>query len=120
MLQEAHHLRAEGVDVVGALIETHGRRRTADMIGELEIVPPRTIVYKGVALHEMDTEAVIARHPKVALVDELAHTNVPGSQHEKRYQDVLDLLDHGIDVYSTVNIQHMESLNDIVARMTGV
>lgn len=120
MLDAAHQLKADGADVVVGLVETHGRPRTAEQIGDLEIVPPRDVPYKGVTVREMDVPAVIARHPRVVLVDELAHTNVPGSTHEKRYQDVFELLDHGIDVYSTMNIQHVESLNDIVAQMTGV
>jgi len=120
MLQEAHRLKASGVDVVGGFIETHGRPRTAEVIGDLEVIPPLAIPYKGVTLREMDTDAVIARRPKVALVDELAHTNAPGSRHQKRYQDVQTLLDNGTDVYSTMNVQHLESLNDIVAQMTGV
>lgn len=120
MLQEGHRLRSHGADVVIGFVETHGRAHTAEQIGDLEVVPVREVVYRGVILHEMDTEAVIARHPEIALVDELAHTNAPGSAHEKRYQDVDDLLASGIDVISTMNIQHMESLNDVVAQMTGV
>lgn len=120
MLQEAHRLKAHGADIVVGFVETHGRPRTAEQIGDLEVVPPREVPYKGVVLREMDTDAVIARHPQIALVDELAHTNAPGSRHEKRYQDIFELLDHGIDVHSTMNIQHMESLNDIVEQMTGV
>jgi two-component system sensor histidine kinase KdpD len=120
MLQEAHRLKEHGADIVVGFVETHGRPRTANQIADLEVVPPREVPYKGVVLREMDTDAVIARRPQVALVDELAHTNAPGSRHEKRYQDVFELLDHGIDVHSTMNIQHMESLNDIVEQMTGV
>jgi two-component system sensor histidine kinase KdpD len=120
MLQEAHRMKAHGTDVVVGFVETHGRPHTAEQIGDLEVVPSREIPYKGVTLREMDTDAVIARHPQVALVDELAHTNAPGSKHEKRYQDVFELLEHGIDVDSTMNIQHNETLNDIVAQMTGV
>ena len=120
MLQDAHRLKAHGTDVAVGFIETHGRPRTAEQIGDLEVIAPREIPYKGVVLREMDTDAVIARHPQVVLVDELAHTNAPGSRHEKRYQDVFDLLAAGIDVNSTMNIQHMESLNDIVEQMTGV
>lgn len=120
MLQEAHRRKGRGTDVVIGLIETHGRPRTAEQIGDLEIIPPLEIPYKGVIVREMDTDAVIARHPQVALADELAHTNVPGSRHEKRYEDVRDLLDAGITVISTLNIQHIESLNDIVRGVTGV
>lgn len=120
MLQEAQRLKALGVDVVVGFVETHKRPHTAEQIDRLEVIPPREIAYMGVTLQEMDTDAVIARHPRVALVDELAHTNAPGSVHEKRYQDVFDLLDGGIDVISTMNIQHVESLNDQVEEMTGV
>lgn len=120
MLEEGHQLKSHGADVVIGFVETHGRSHTAEQIGDLEAVPVREISYKGVVLREMDTEAVIARHPKVALVDELAHTNAPGSEYEKRYQDVDELLNAGIDVISTMNIQHLESLNDLVEEMTGV
>jgi len=119
-LQEANRRRRRGADVVVGFVETHGRPHTAEQVGELEVIPPKEIRYKGVVLKEMDTEAVIARHPEVALVDELAHTNAPGSTHEKRYQDVQDLLDAGITVISTVNVQHLESLNDYIRQMTGV
>jgi two-component system sensor histidine kinase KdpD len=120
MLQEGHRLKSHGEDVVVGFIETHGRPHTAEQIGDLEVVPPLEIPYKGVTLREMDTDAVIARNPKIALVDELAHTNAPGSKHEKRYQDVFELMSHGIDVITTLNIQHAESLNDIVEGLTGV
>jgi len=120
MLEEAHQLKQDGVDVVIGLLETHRRKETADKAEGLEMVPRQQINHNGVVLTEMDTEAVLARQPQLALVDELAHTNVPGSQREKRYQDVEVLLTAGIDVYSTVNIQHLESLNDLVARITGV
>ncbi len=120
MLKEAHRRKERGADVVIGFVETHGRPRTAEQIGDLEIVPPREISYKGVTLREMDTAAVIARHPAVALVDEMAHTNAPGSKHQKRYEDIEDLLDAGITVISTLNIQHIESLNDIVGQLTGV
>lgn len=120
MLEEAHQLKRDGTDVVIALLETHGRRETAEKAIGLEMVPRQRINHNGVILTEMDTEAVIARQPQLALVDELAHTNVPGSSHEKRYEDVELILAVGIDVYSTVNIQHLESLNDLVARITGV
>lgn len=120
MLEETHQLKRDGVDVVIGLLETHGRKQTAEKAEGLEMVPRQQVIHNGVALTEMDTEAVLARQPQLALVDELAHTNVPGSQREKRYQDVEALLAAGIDVYSTVNIQHLESLNDLVARITGV
>ncbi|TAG93300.1 MAG: sensor histidine kinase KdpD [Oscillatoriales cyanobacterium] len=120
MLEEGHRLKLEGIDVVVGLLETHGRKETAAKGEGLEIVP-RKQMQRGVkTLTEMDTEAVIARHPQLALVDELAHTNVPGSLLEKRYQDVEEILNAGIDVFSTLNIQHIESLNDLVARITGV
>jgi two-component system sensor histidine kinase KdpD len=120
MLEDAHQLKREGVDIVAAFIEPHGREETKAMIGDLERVPMRRIEYKDVVIEEMDLEGVIARHPAVAIVDELAHTNVPGSKNRKRYEDVLDLLDAGISVITAVNIQHLESLNDAVARTTGV
>jgi two-component system sensor histidine kinase KdpD len=120
MLEEAHLLRKQGVDVVVAFVETHNRAETEAMIGDLEIVPQRRIEYRGVTLKEMDLEAVTARKPAIAIVDELAHTNVPGSKNRKRYEDVLDLLAAGISVITAVNVQHIESLNDVVARTTSV
>ncbi|GER85314.1 hypothetical protein KTAU_39490 [Thermogemmatispora aurantia] len=120
MLNEGHRRKSRGTDVVIGYVETHGRPRTAEQIGDLEIIPRKRIAYRGLTLEEMDLEAVLARRPQVVLVDELAHTNVPGSRHEKRYQDVLELLEAGIDVVTTLNIQHLESLNDIVANITGV
>ena len=120
MLDEGHQLKRNGVDVVVGLLETHKRKETVEKAEGLELVPRQQINHNGVVLTEMDTEAVLARQPQLALVDELAHTNVPGSDREKRYQDVEILLNAGIDVYSTVNIQHLESLNDLVARITGV
>jgi two-component system sensor histidine kinase KdpD len=120
MLEDVHQLRRQGVDIVVAIIETHGRDETAALIGDLEQVPLRRIEYRGVVLEEMDVEAVKARHPAFVVVDELAHTNVPGSKNRKRYQDVLELLNAGISVITAVNIQHLESLNDAVARTTGV
>src|SRR6266851_291807 len=120
MLEDAHQLKREGVEIVAAFIEPHGREETKAMIGDLERVPMRRIEYKDVVIEEMDLEGVIARHPAVAIVDELAHTNVPGSKNRKRYEDVLDLLDAGISVITAVNIQHLESLNDVVTRTTGV
>lgn len=120
MLEEGHRLRQEGIDVVIGLLETHNRQETARRAAGLEMVPRQQINCSGVVLSEMDTEAILARQPQLVLIDELAHTNVPGSQREKRYQDVEVVLAAGIDVYSTVNIQHLESLNDLVARITGV
>src|SRR6267378_2845653 len=120
MLEEAHQLKRQGVDIVAAVIEAHGREETTAMIGDLECLPLRRIEYRNVTLEEMDVEAVVARHPAVAVVDELAHTNVPGSKNRKRYEDVLDLLSAGISVITAVNIQHLESLNDAVARTTGI
>ena len=120
MLLEGHALRARGIDVVAALVETYGRADTEAQLKDLELVPRRRIEYRGVVLEEMDIDAVLARRPQVCLVDELAHTNVTGSRHEKRYQDVLELLDAGIDVHTAVNIQHLETLNDAVAATTGV
>jgi two-component system sensor histidine kinase KdpD len=120
MLQDAQALRREGIDVVVGFVETYGRADTDAQIGDLEVVPRRRIEYRGVALEEMDVEAILRRRPQLCIVDELAHTNVPGSKHEKRYQDVLDLLDAGIGILSAVNIQHLETLNDAVGRVTGV
>ncbi len=120
MLEDAHLLRKQGVDMVVGLVETHGRAETAARIGELEVVPRRTIEYKGKPLEEMDLPAILARRPEVVIVDELAHSNVPGAENVKRYQDVEDLLDAGISVMTAVNIQHFESVQDIVARVTGV
>src|ERR687886_1561707 len=120
MLEEAHDLKEEGIDVVIGLLETHGREETAEKAIGLEVVPRQAIVRGGVTLCEMDTDAILERQPQLVLVDELAHTNVPGSQREKRYQDVEVILEAGIDVYSTLNIQHLESLNDLVAKITGI
>lgn len=120
MLQEAHRLRRQGVDVVVGVVETHGRAETAALVEGLEQVPRRRIEYRGVVLEEMDLDALLARRPTVALVDELAHTNAPGSRNAKRYQDVEELLWAGIHVISTLNIQHLESLYDLVERATGV
>jgi two-component system sensor histidine kinase KdpD len=119
MLNEGRRRHDRGTDVVVGFVETYGRPLTAQAIGDLEVIPRKKIEYKGVVLEEMDTDAVIARKPQVALVDELAHTNAPGSKHEKRWQDVHELLPHGITVISTVNIQHVESLADIVESITG-
>ena len=120
MLQEAHALRARGLDVVIGYVETYGRRDTEAQLKDLETVARRKVEHRGVTLEEMDVDAIIRRHPQICIVDELAHTNVPGSRHDKRYEDVLDLLDAGIHVMTAVNIQHLETLNDAVARATGV
>lgn len=120
MLQEAKAFRADGIDVVIGLVETHGRQETADQAEGLEQVPLQTIGHRDRTLREMDTDAIIARQPQIVLVDELAHTNVPGSPREKRYEDVELILEAGIDVFSTINIQHLESLNDLVAKLTHV
>jgi two-component system sensor histidine kinase KdpD len=120
MLQSGNVLKRDGIDVVAACIITHGRKETEALMGNLESIPLKTINYHGSQLHELDIDAVLARKPKVALVDELAHTNAPGSRHEKRWQDVEELLDAGIDVHTTLNVQHLESANDIVAQITGV
>jgi two-component system sensor histidine kinase KdpD len=120
MLQEGQRLKKQGVDVVIGIVETHGRSDTAAQIGDLEQVPRRRIEYRGVVLEEMDLDAILARRPQVALVDELAHTNAPGSRNAKRYQDVQEMLQAGIHVISTLNIQHLESLYDIVESCTGV
>jgi two-component system sensor histidine kinase KdpD len=120
MLQEGHRLKADGIDVVIGLVEAHGRSGTARLIEGLEMVPRWVTTYHGITVDEMDVDAVLARRPKVALVDELAHTNVPGSRNEKRYQDVNELLAAGIHVISTINVQHLESLFDTVERQIGV
>src|SRR5262245_6196803 len=120
MLQAARERRKDGVDVVVGVVETHGRAETAALLEGLEVVPRRTVTYGGTVLREMDLDAVLARRPAIALVDELAHTNAPGGRHPKRYLDAEELLDAGIEVWSTVNIQHLESLNDVVAQITGV
>jgi two-component system sensor histidine kinase KdpD len=120
MLNEGRRRHSRGTDVVVGFVETHGRTLTEAQIGPLEIVPRRTLTYRDATFEEMDVDAILARHPAQALVDELAHSNVAGSKHEKRWQDVEELLDAGIDVISTVNIQHLESVNDVVERITGV
>jgi two-component system sensor histidine kinase KdpD len=120
MLADAHELQNVGVDVVCGYIETHGRERTRAMIGDLEVVPRKQVDYKGVSLEELDAEAVISRSPQIVLIDELAHTNVPGSKNRKRYQDVEEILAAGVNVFSTLNIQHLESINEFVERMTKV
>ncbi|CEJ43273.1 sensor protein KdpD [Umezakia ovalisporum] len=120
MLEEAHELKQDGIDVVIGILETHGRKETAMKAAGIELIPQKACIHHNVTLQEMDTDAILQRSPQLVLVDELAHTNVPGSPREKRYQDVEAILAAGIDVYSTVNIQHLESLNDLVARITGV
>jgi two-component system, OmpR family, sensor histidine kinase KdpD len=120
MLQEAQILKRSGIDVVIGVLETHGRKDTALQSIGLEVVPLSIVKRDNLDLTEMDTDAIIVRQPQLVLVDELAHTNIPNSQRQKRYQDVETILDAGIDVYSTVNIQHLESLNDLVARITSV
>jgi two-component system sensor histidine kinase KdpD len=120
MIEDAHALRRDGVDVVVGFVETHGRDETAAKLGDLEILPRRKIEYRGVILEELDVDAVISRKPQLCIIDELAHTNAPGSRHEKRYQDVMDILDAGIGVMTAVNIQHLATLNDAVSRVTGV
>jgi two-component system sensor histidine kinase KdpD len=120
MLQEGNRLRRQGIDLVIGFVETHGRAETAAQIGQLERVPCRRIEYHGIVVEEMDLDGVLARRPTIALVDELAHTNAPGSRNPKRYQDVEEILRAGISVITTLNIQHLESLVDIVERATGV
>lgn len=120
MLGEAHRRLERGTDLVAGVVETHGRAKTAELLEGIEIIPPRYIEYRGGRFPELDVPAVLARHPQVVLVDELAHTNTPGSKNPKRWQDVEELLDAGITVISTVNVQHLESLNDVVAQITGI
>jgi two-component system sensor histidine kinase KdpD len=120
MLEDAHALRRQGLDVVIGFVETYGRAETEAQIKDLEIVPRRRMPYRGIELEEMDLAAILRRRPQVCLVDELAHSNVPGCKNQKRFEDVLDLVDAGIDVMTAVNIQHVETLNDAVARVTGV
>lgn len=119
MLEDAHLLRKQGIDVVIGLVETHKRADTEAMIRDIELIPQRAIPYRSVVLHEMDLDAILTRHPHTCVVDELAHTNVPGSKNRKRYEDVLELLDAGIDVMTAVNVQHVETLNDAVARSSN-
>ena len=120
MLEEAQALKKRGVDIVLAFVETHGRADTARLVAGLEEIPRRKIEYRGVTVEEMDLDGVLARKPKIAVVDELAHTNVPGSRNRKRYQDVLELIDAGINVIGAFNIQHLDSLNDLVSKNAGV
>jgi len=120
MLEEAHELLNQGLDVVVGLVETHGRAETEALCEGLDFIPHRKMAYRGAIFDELNVDAIIARHPQVVIVDELAHTNVPGSNHRKRYEDVLEILAAGVSVITAVNIQHMESLNDAVERITGV
>lgn len=120
MLEDAHQLREQGIDVVIGIVETHGRAETEEKLGDLEIVKPRLVEYRGAVFEELDLDAVIARRPAVAIIDELAHTNIAGAKNPKRYQDVKELLENGISVITAINIQHIESLNDVVERTTGV
>ncbi len=119
MLEAAHQRSAEGVDVVVGYVETHKRIETENMLRGLEVIQSKTISYRNIQLQEMDIDRILERRPSLVLVDELAHTNAPGSRHAKRYQDVEELLSAGINVYTTLNIQHLEKLNDIVAQITG-
>src|SRR5262245_7524993 len=120
MLEAARELRGRGVDVVVGWAETHGRKETEALLAGLEILPPRLVEHRGITLTELELDAAQARRPAVLLVDELAHTNAPGGRHARRWQDVEELLAAGIDVYTTVNVQHLESLNDLVGKITGV
>ncbi|MEK1929624.1 MAG: two-component sensor histidine kinase, partial [Pararhizobium sp.] len=120
MLTSAHARKGDGIDVVVGVVETHGRKETQALVDGLEVIPRSSVEYKGRCLDEMDIDAILARRPALVLVDELAHTNAPGSRHPKRYMDVQELLSRGIDVYSTLNIQHVESLNDVVAQITRI
>jgi two-component system sensor histidine kinase KdpD len=120
MLQEAHELQRRGVDVVVAYVEPHGRTETEELVRGLEVVPRKRVEYRGVTVEEMDLGAVLERRPKVAVVDEIPHTNAPGSRNRKRYQDVVALLDAGINVIGAINVQHLESLNGLIERATGV
>jgi two-component system sensor histidine kinase KdpD len=120
MLREAHELNAHGHDVVVGFVETYERPRTVELMADLEVVPRISVPYRGTVLEEMDLDAVLRRKPETALVDELAHTNVPGLKHEKRWQDVEELRDAGIDVITTVNVQHVESVKDLVEKVTGI
>ena len=120
MLEAAHHAKEAGVDVVAGYIEPHTRPETMELLSGLELLPPLQVQYKGISLREFDLDAALRRKPQLLLVDELAHTNAEGCRHRKRYQDVEELLRAGIDVYTTVNVQHLESLNDVVSSITGV
>jgi two-component system sensor histidine kinase KdpD len=120
MLVAARKLKSEGRDVVIGIVETHGRSETAALIGDLDLLPPKAILYRGKELSEFDLDAALLRHPSLILVDELAHSNVQGARHPKRWQDIEELLDAGVDVFTTLNVQHLESLNDVVGGITNV
>src|SRR5512137_1185084 len=120
MLKAAHLRRAEGIDVRAGYVETHGREETDALLENLIVIPRKMMEYRGAALPEFDLDAALKIKPSLVLVDELAHSNVPGSRHMKRYQDVEELLDAGIDVYTTLNVQHLESLNDVIAQITNI
>lgn len=120
MLNEANRRLRRNQDIVIGYLESHGRKETEEQIGNLEIIPRKTVEYNGVTLEEMDTDAIIRRRPEAVIIDELAHTNVPGSKYKKRYEDSNEILNQGIDVISTLNIQHLESLNDIIKQITGI
>jgi len=120
MLNEARVLKKRGEDVVVGIVETHGRAETEELLKGLEVIPRRRVEYQGIVLEELDLDGILQRRPAVVLVDELAHSNAPGSRHPKRYQDIEELLENGIDVYTTVNVQHFESLNDVVEKITGI
>ena len=120
MLAEAQRLRAQGLDVLAGVVETHGRKETAAMLNGLSMLPPKRTAYRGRYVSEFDLDAALARRPALVLMDELAHSNAPGSRHPKRWQDIDELLDAGIDVFTTVNVQHLESLNDVVSGVTGI
>ena len=120
MLQTAQAEKLKGNDIIIGFVETHNRKETSDLVEGFELIPRKTYQYKTTIVHEMDLDAIIARKPRIALVDELAHTNAPGSRHTKRFQDVLEILDNGISVYTTLNVQHLESRSDTVAQITGI
>lgn len=120
MLAEAQRLRAQGLDIVVGVVETHGRKDTAAMLEGLAVLPLKRQAYRGRHISEFDLDAALARRPALIVMDELAHSNVPGSRHPKRWQDIEELLEAGIDVFTTVNVQHLESLNDVVSGVTGI
>lgn len=120
MLAEAQRLRAQGLDIVVGVVETHGRKDTAAMLKGLAVLPLKCQAYRGRHISEFDLDAALARRPALILMDELAHSNAPGSRHPKRWQDIEELLEAGIDVFTTVNVQHLESLNDVVSGVTGI
>jgi len=120
MLEEAQHQRGKGIDVVVGCVVSHGRKETEELLAGLESLPLKEIEYRGIKVREMDLDAILVRHPQLVLVDELAHTNAPESRHPKRYLDVQELLDSGIDVFTTLNVQHLESVNDAVEQISGI